>query len=247
MKTQNLTESLERIVPDEIDKDDDFGMQSLRLHVERYEFAKKHLSPGRILDIACGCGYGSYLLATGGQDKIKELVGMDIAEDAIAYARQRFQHPLIKFVQADIEELNDTGRFDTIVSLETIEHLQEPAEIIKKYYESLLPNGRMVVSAPITPSMDANPFHLNDFTKSSFKKLFVPYRMQLIDELEQKQRFSLKQVLGEKRHQRLGSIRPSIKNYYLKNPSKLMTRIYSILINGFNNNYLTVVFKKNPD
>ncbi len=244
MKTRNLTETLERIVPDEINKNDDFGMQSLQLHVERYEFAKKHLLPGRLLDMACGCGYGSYLLATGGGDKIKEVIGMDIAEDAIVYARQRYPHPLIKFVQADIKNLNDSRGFDTIVSLETIEHLAEPADIIKKYYEKLLPGGKMVVSAPITPSMDANPFHLNDFTKSSFKNLFAPYRMQLVDELEQKQRFYLRQVLGEKRHRRLSSIRSSIAGYYLRNPSKLITRIYSLLVYGFNNNYLTVVFKK---
>ena len=127
MKTRNLIETLERIVPDEIDTTDDFGLESLRLHIERYEFAKNLIVPGRLLDIACGCGYGSYHLITGSKGSIREIVGIDISEQAIAYARRRYGHPLIKFIQADIQQL-----FDTSANLRVASHSVERRERLEQ-------------------------------------------------------------------------------------------------------------------
>jgi hypothetical protein len=51
--------SLERIVPDDLHADETTGGETLRLHWERYQFAKEHLVPGSVLDMACGVGYGT--------------------------------------------------------------------------------------------------------------------------------------------------------------------------------------------
>ena len=55
-------DSMERIIPDLIDPQDNAAQLSLRLHMERYQFACENLLPGRVLDIACGTGYGTRLM-----------------------------------------------------------------------------------------------------------------------------------------------------------------------------------------
>lgn len=86
--------SLERIYPDvngqEIGESD-----TIRLHLERYHFAGAHLSPGIIADIACGSGYGSYLLATSYKEKIKKITAVEIDPQAIAYAHSHYSLSLI--------------------------------------------------------------------------------------------------------------------------------------------------------
>src|SRR5665213_1982727 len=56
--------SMERIVPDQLDLEDSFDKLSYELHLERYRFASRLLPAGRILDMACGAGYGTYGLAS---------------------------------------------------------------------------------------------------------------------------------------------------------------------------------------
>ena len=58
-------ESLERIVPDELRAGERTGEETLRLSLERYEFAARVLRPGRVLDLACGVGYGTRPIVSG--------------------------------------------------------------------------------------------------------------------------------------------------------------------------------------
>jgi len=165
---------MERIIPDKLN--DRFGLASLRLHYERYHFAGKNIVPGRVLDIACGTGYGSYLLASEYQNFISEIVAVDISRESIAYAHQRYAHPKIKFVVQDALSFSDHRKFDSIVTLETIEHLQNPSSLISILYCLLNVGGMLVASAPVTPSTDINSYHLNDFTK----KLSVIYLLHIL-------------------------------------------------------------------
>ena len=54
--------SLERLVPDELRSGDVTGEEALRISLERYGFAAQHARPGRLLDLACGVGYGTRFL-----------------------------------------------------------------------------------------------------------------------------------------------------------------------------------------
>lgn len=74
-------DSLERLVPEALDPRDDTGQATLALHLERYRFAASKLRPGRVLDLACGVGYGSAIL---GERPDVTVVGVDVAPDAIA-------------------------------------------------------------------------------------------------------------------------------------------------------------------
>ena len=116
------TNSLERLVPQHLKFDDVTGKETLLLHVERYEFAARHTRPGRLLDIACGVGYGTRLMIERSQQCVKA-VGVDISEEAISYAAERYGTEKLEFVVADASHFSYPVGFDTIVSLETIEHL----------------------------------------------------------------------------------------------------------------------------
>ena len=240
MKTANST--MERIVPDQLT--DRFGLTSLQLHYDRYRFAGTNIRPGRVLDIACGTGYGTYLLASEFGDFISEIVGIDISAESISYARQRYGLPKIKFIQHDALTFYDVNKFNSIITLETIEHLPDPAAFIRGLYDLLLPGGVLIVSAPVTPSTDINPYHLNDFSEKSFHALFAPHSFTTKDSLHQTHHISFKDVFGRKKNQRAEGMRKNIIAHYLSHPQILFARVRSIFEDGFSNKYTALVLQK---
>lgn len=233
-------ETMERIVPDLMSPGDAAAQLSLRLHLERYQFACKHLLPGRVLDMACGTGYGTRMLAGCSGNMC---TGVDLSFDAVQYATNRYAHAHTKFICEDFFKFRDQTGFQTIVCLETIEHLTGPEKAAVHLYNLLLPGGRLIVSAPITPSVDANPYHVNDFTARSFRSLFSKYGMTEVASLVQKQPFSLKEIFSKKEG-RADHVRKGLAGYYLSNPGKFFLRIRSLFTDGLSNNYLVLVLQK---
>ena len=122
-------DSLERLVPDALEPGDATGQATLALHLERYEFAARCLAPGRVLDIACGAGYGTRLLAERAA-QASGVLGVDRSEAAVAYARERYGAEGVEFRVGDAFAFRDPEGFASIVSLETLEHLDEPARFL---------------------------------------------------------------------------------------------------------------------
>src|SRR5947207_1614887 len=88
--------TMERLVPDELMQEGATGSETLKLHLERYEFAAQHVKGPRILDLACGVGYGSRLL----RDRIPEatVTGLDLSESAVSYAKSRYAADRLDFL-----------------------------------------------------------------------------------------------------------------------------------------------------
>jgi 2-polyprenyl-3-methyl-5-hydroxy-6-metoxy-1,4-benzoquinol methylase len=235
--------SLERIVPDEVSRSDPWSADTLELHLERYRFAASHLKGGAILDMACGVGYGTHLLAHSAADSLESITAVDIDEDCIAYARHRYHHPLIKYLKADATTFTSTHQFDSIISLETIEHLPNTALFLKHLYLLLNQNGLLICSVPVTPSVDANPYHLHDFTTKQFLKLLGAAGFSIEAKMIQVQPFSPVQVLIKK-EKRTKSLRSNLVSYYLSNPMALVKRVGSTLRYGFENRYIVVCCRK---
>lgn len=129
------------------------------------------------------------------------------------------------------------------MSLETIEHLPDPAAFIAHMSKRLVKGGRFIASVPITPSMDANPYHLHDFTRSSFIELFRRNGFKPLVEKLQIQPYKIIDVMGKK-EERSKDIRRGLLLYYLKHPGKFFLRIKSLFIDGLQNKYLVAVFEK---
>jgi 2-polyprenyl-3-methyl-5-hydroxy-6-metoxy-1,4-benzoquinol methylase len=235
--------SLERIIPDLLDIREDFDRKTLQLHIERYAFAIQNGKPGDLLDIACGTGYGSYQILQSEKYAQSRVTAVDIDPKAIEYAKKRYSNPAINFICADAMSYNDREGFDTIISLETIEHVKDPVLFVEKLHALLKNEGVLIVSAPVTPSTDGNPHHLSDFSASSFKRLFGPSGFIIISEFMQVQSFTLKSVLHSN-NQRLAKTRKNMAGYYFLHPGVFFARIRSLWIDGLNNKYMTLVLRK---
>lgn len=235
--------SLERIVPDEMDQSQKWSAETVKLHMDRYSFAASFITKGHVLDMACGAGYGAYAIATEKESSLQSITAVDIDETSITYAKQRYAHQLISFVEADAMKFGEQGFYDAIISLETIEHLPHPAEFIKHLHNILKEDGKLICSVPVTPSVDANPYHLNDFTERSFGQLLAANGFIIQQKIIQVQPFSLFSVLNKK-EKRSEELRRNLWLYYFTHPASFLKRIYATILYGFCNRYLVVMCVK---
>jgi SAM-dependent methyltransferase len=159
----------ERIVPDETPPG------PLAIHEQRYTFALPYCEGRRVLDAACGVGYGSALLAS----RAREVVALDLSEAAIEYARQRYPAPNVEFRVADLDEPGlAPDDFDVVVSFETIEHVPDRERYLRHVATTLRPDGLYVVSTPRvdeTTESPANPFHYVEYSAADFEALLGRY------------------------------------------------------------------------
>ena len=151
-------------------------------HFLRYNFAslfsnKKFI----VLDAACGTGYGSYVLSK----YSKKIISVDNSETAIKYAKMNYQKNNINFIKKDINKLNYKNKFDMIISIETIEHLNKKDSInwLKKCKIMLKKSGILICSSPMLRLKNnkpyiTNPHHLHEMKRAEFlnnlKKIFNP-------------------------------------------------------------------------
>src|SRR5512141_695907 len=97
-------------------------------HWHRYAFATRLAKGRRVLDAACGEGYGSALLAQVAQD----VVGVDISDEAVAHARSRYTAANLRFDRIDATALDafDAAQFGLIASFETLEHVRQQERML---------------------------------------------------------------------------------------------------------------------
>src|SRR3982750_2553926 len=144
MQMIHMDQSLERIIPDQVTNHKGFEGKTLALHLERYHYAGAHMKSGNVADVACGVGYGSYLLAKEYGENIKQIIAADLSVEAIQYAKANYAHEKIDFIVANVLELNFRTQLDTIISLETIEHLEKPHLFVQHMSKQLCVGGRFV-------------------------------------------------------------------------------------------------------
>ncbi len=121
-------------------------------HLGRYEWAVRVLGGleqrGRVLDCACGVGYGSRMLA----EIFDKVDAVDVFEDAIALARERYDHPRIEWRCLDAARLRDVYKestFDAIVSFQTIESIADDQRYLDDLRELLRPGGVLLIDTPL--------------------------------------------------------------------------------------------------
>lgn len=143
-------------------------------HTARYRWAAKILpSESLIIDMACGIGYGSNIMAQAGH----KCIAVDRDEEALAFGNEHWKHENVQFAQGDADTLTGgaIGEFDAAVCFETIEHIQDPKPLLN----SLRASAKvLLVSVPNEevmpwkrPDGATTAFHFRHYTKDQFEKL----------------------------------------------------------------------------
>lgn len=175
--TMGNIDYVERIVPGTKAFEVNFGP-----HIARYNFAKDIILGrklrGKLLDVACGSGYGTAHLA----DYLSlDLVGVDIDKSAIDFAAKNYQRRGLNFKLMDALNLTfKSGEFSYVVSFEILEHVTSPEKFLKEIRRVLKKDGFLMISTPnkalASPAgRIKNPFHIKEFTKEEFERILRKY------------------------------------------------------------------------
>jgi len=141
-------------------------------HLHRYALAQAWAQGRDVLDIACGEGYGSHLLA----QVARQVTGVDVDESIVLHARQRYPRPNLQYLVGDCRSIPLPGEsIDLAISFETIEHLREQPEFLRELRRVLRPEGILLISTPdpavYSAGQPANPYHLRELTRHEFLAL----------------------------------------------------------------------------
>jgi 2-polyprenyl-3-methyl-5-hydroxy-6-metoxy-1,4-benzoquinol methylase len=148
-------------------------------HIARYEFSRQ-FAKGRVLDIACGVGYGSEILLKNNPN-ITNYVGIDLDNETIRYAKENYNNEKTTYYvdNAKNEDLYKIyGTFNTIISFETIEHFDEDHIFIKNLYDLLEEDGTLIISTPFGRGKDhpcASPFHVYQYKEEEFLEVLKSF------------------------------------------------------------------------
>jgi 2-polyprenyl-3-methyl-5-hydroxy-6-metoxy-1,4-benzoquinol methylase len=159
-----------------------------RRHVAVYEWIAARVSGMRTIDMACGEGYGSDLLAR----SAASVVGVDANPEAHEHARLRYRRPNLRFARELVETFSEPA--DAVVFLQTIEHLQDPGTVLE-HFASLIrargggeegrpsrPGGgrvgaiylstpNVLTLAPKGAPRSDNPWHVHEYRAAEFEAL----------------------------------------------------------------------------
>lgn len=143
-------------------------------HLHRYAYAAEFVQNKRVLDLACGDGYGSYLLAR----RAAAVVGIDIDEQTVKHARNKYLKSNLDFKVGSITDIPIEGNnvFDVVVCFEALEHIKDHENLLKEVKRLLTPAGLFIVSTPNKRTYSeetqiSNPFHLHELYFDEFKEL----------------------------------------------------------------------------
>ena len=147
-------------------------------HWHRYAFAGPLAAGKRVLDAACGEGYGAALLAR----VAHEVVAVDIDAATVEHARTRYaQTPRLRFDRGDAVALGYADRpFDLIVSFETLEHLAAQEALVAGFARVLADDGVLVISCPDKRTYSdlagfRNEFHVRELYREELLALLAPH------------------------------------------------------------------------
>ena len=153
-------------------------------HFHRYAACSNVVSGKKVLDIACGEGYGSALLA----QHAHSVFGVDISDAAVAHARSSYENKInnVQFKQGSADAIPfPDASFEVVVSFETLEHLSTQEEMLDEIKRVLVPNGVLIISTPERSAYAEadgghNEYHVKELSEDEFSAL-VKSRFKNVD------------------------------------------------------------------
>jgi 2-polyprenyl-3-methyl-5-hydroxy-6-metoxy-1,4-benzoquinol methylase len=143
-------------------------------HLIVYEWICDRVGGLKVIDMACGEGYGSSVLAA----QAAEVVGVDANPEAHEHARLRYSSPTVRFARDLVETFAEPA--DAVVFLQTIEHVQNPDEILERFKaltaDSAAPavyvsTPNVLTLAPEGAEKSGNPWHVKEYRPEEFHAL----------------------------------------------------------------------------
>jgi len=145
-----------------------------RRHLAVYEWIAARVAGERVLDMACGEGYGSEILA----QRAGSVTGVDANPEAHEHARLRYRAANLRFERGLVETWGEPGVLDAVVFLQTIEHVQDTAAVLGHFRTLLAPGGVAYVSTPNLLTLappgavkSGNPWHIKEYRAEEFREL----------------------------------------------------------------------------
>jgi SAM-dependent methyltransferase len=143
-----------------------------RRHVAVYEWIAERCAGLRVVDLACGEGYGSDLLAR----RAAEVTGVDANPEAYEHARARYRRPNLKFQRGLVEDFDQ--EVDAVVFLQTIEHIHEPGALLQRISQiapaAYISTPNRLTLAPPGAEKSDNPWHLREYDAGQYRELLEP-------------------------------------------------------------------------
>lgn len=143
-----------------------------RRHLAVYEWIAARAHGRRVVDLACGEGYGSAVLGR----TARSVVGVDANPEAFEHARLKYTSETVRFERAMIELWD--GDVDCVVFLQTIEHVEDPDAVLARIRELIGPGGVAYVSTPNVLTLapkgaerSGNPWHVREYRAQEYRAL----------------------------------------------------------------------------
>lgn len=141
----------------------------------RYIFASNYVANKKVLDAACGIGFGTFLYA----QEASEVWGIDSSKEAIEYALKNFNRHNVFFEIGDLLQIPLASKhFDVIISFHIIEQLYNPQLFLERLHRFLKDDGIIILSTPnkkIVSPFTKEPigkFNKFEFYKRDLEMLF---------------------------------------------------------------------------
>jgi SAM-dependent methyltransferase len=143
-----------------------------RRHLAVYEWIAARAAGQRVIDMACGEGYGSNMLASGAT----QVVGVDANPEAHEHARLRYRRANLRFARDLVESFAEQA--DAVVFLQTIEHLKDPDAVLQHFRGLVGQRGTVYLSTPNVLTLapkgaqrSDNPWHVHEYRAQEFEQL----------------------------------------------------------------------------
>jgi 2-polyprenyl-3-methyl-5-hydroxy-6-metoxy-1,4-benzoquinol methylase len=143
-----------------------------RRHLAVYRWVAERVRGLDVVDMACGEGYGTAILA----ERAARVTGVDANPEAHEHARLKYTRPGVRFVRELVEAYDEPC--DAVVFLQTIEHLEDPGAVLDHFRGLLRPGGTAYISTPnlltLAPpgaEKSENPWHVKEYRAHEFRAL----------------------------------------------------------------------------
>lgn len=143
------------------------------MHAATYRFAEPFVAGKRVLDYGCGSGYGAAKVS----ELAASVVAVDVAPDAIDYARTQFPASNLDFQVIDPAAplpFADAS-FDTVLSFQVFEHVADTERYLAEVRRVLVPGGTLILATPdrstrLLPFQQPwNRWHLHEYSANELQ------------------------------------------------------------------------------